>query len=309
MALNTKDYEVENLGSGVIVFKNVIDIDHDFLIPYIAKLQEKVVAEDFTIIHDDSGNAIYAINRSGHRFELDKINDVNRIMGFATEDKASDVYKFFENCEEEVYQCLIRYVDHFPLILGSLWWKEQGHVVAYKVSYGMGYHSDNDVNYQPGAIPDLQLATRHVVGCILYLNDSVDSVDDITKYEFVGGELDFKYLNITYKPKSGDIVFFPSNYMASHQVKEIQHGARYAYISYFSQGSPDVVHGINPADSLPLIMSGQVWIPELFDDYKNYITNKYGDDTRHSSSPFSRFADSNGTQEEVLREKAKNGIQ
>jgi hypothetical protein len=306
---STKDYEIENLGSGVLVFKNVIDIDHDFLIPYIAKLQEKVVTEDFTIIHDDSGVALYAVNRSGHRFELDKINDVNRIMGFATTDKDSDTYKFFERCEEEVYQCLIRYVEHFPLILGSLWWKEQGHVVAYKVSHGMGYHSDNDVNYQPGAIPDLQLATRHVVGCILYFNDSVDSVEDIKKHEFVGGELDFKYLDICYKPKSGDIVFFPSNYMAVHEVKEIKHGARYAYISYFSHGSPDVAHGINPADSLPLVMSGQVWIPQLFDDYKNYIAKKYGNNLHnHLTEPFDRVGTSSGTQEEVMREKSKNGV-
>jgi hypothetical protein len=175
----------------------------------------------------------------------------------------------------------------------------------------MGFHSDNDVNYQPGAVPDLQLATRHVVGCIVYFNDSVESVDEIQKYEYVGGELDFNYLNVCYKPKAGDIVFFPSNYMASHKVKDVKDGARYAYISYFSQGSPDVERGINPADSLPLVMSGQVWIPQLFNDYKQYLTEKYGNtlpNYSHLTLPFARVADSSGTQAEVLREKAKHEV-
>jgi hypothetical protein len=304
-------YEPEHLGGGVIVFRNVIDVDQDFLIPYIAELHKKVVTEDFTIIHNDNGKAMYAVNRSGHRYEIESINEVNRIMGFATEDTESSTYKFFEKCEAEMYQCLLRYIEQYPLVLPSLWWKEQGHVVAYSPNGAMGFHSDNDVNYQPGAVPDQQLATRHVVGCILYFNDSVDSTEDIKKYEYVGGELDFRYLDVCYKPKTGDIVFFPSNYMASHKVKDVKDGARYAYISYFSHGSPDSDHGINPAKSLPKIMSGQVWIPELFNDYKQYITDKYGStltEHGHLTLPFARFANSSGTKEEVLREKSKHKI-
>ena len=117
-------YEFENLGSGVVVFKNIIDVDQDFLIPYLAELHKKVVEEDFTIIHNENGEALYAVNRSGHRYELSTINDVNRIMGFATEDQESKEYKFFQNCESEIYQCLIRYVEQYPLVLPSLWWKE-----------------------------------------------------------------------------------------------------------------------------------------------------------------------------------------
>ena len=118
-------YEAEHLGSGVVVFRKVIEVDQDFLIPYIAELHKKVVAEDFTIIHDDDGKAIYAINRSGHRYNIETINDVNRIMGFATEDKESDAYKFFYKCESEIYQCLLRYVEQYPLVLPSLWWSPE----------------------------------------------------------------------------------------------------------------------------------------------------------------------------------------
>ena len=302
-------YEPEHLGSGVIVFKNIIDIDHAFLIPYLAELHKKVVSEDFTIIHDDSGTPLYAINRSGHRYELERINQVNRIMGFATSDTNSKTYKFFEGCESAIYQCLLRYIEQYPMVLPSIWWKEQGHVVAYSPNSAMGYHSDNDINYQPGAVPDFQVATRHVVGCVLYFNDSVDSTEDLKPYTYVGGELDFKYLNITYKPRSGDVIFFPSNYMATHEVKDITGGPRYAYISYFSHGSPDIARGINPAERMDLLMSSQVWIPELFADYKAYLTTKYGDalyNHPHLTLPLDRINTSNGTQEEVLREKNRH---
>jgi hypothetical protein len=304
-------YEAEHLGSGVVVFRKVVEVDQDFLIPYIAELHKKVVAEDFTIIHDDDGKAIYAINRSGHRYDIETINDVNRIMGFATEDKESVAYKFFNKCESEIYQCLLRYVEQYPLVLPSLWWREQGHIVAYSPHSSMGFHSDNDVNYQPDAIPDFQLATRHVVGCIIYLNDSVKTNEEITKYEYTGGELDFKYLDIQYEPKTGDIIFFPSNYMASHKVRDITSGSRYAYISYFSHGSQDAERGISPGPKTDKIISTQVWMPEIFDDYKKYISEKYGNELHNYPDltlPFSRFANSSGTKDEVLNEKSRNQI-
>jgi len=301
-----------SLGSGVVVFKNVLEIDKDFLIPYLSDLREKIIYEDFTIIHDENGKELHAVNRSGHRYEIERIRHVNRIMGFATEDTESSVYKFFEECENRIYQCLLRYIEKYPMVLPSIWWKEQGHVVAYSQGSAMGYHSDNDVNYQPGAVPDLQLATRHVLGCIMYFNDSVDSEKEVVSHEYVGGELNFAYLDICYKPQSGDIIFFPSNYMATHEVKDVLHGSRYAYISYFSHGSSDISRGIGPAEHLNKVSSGQVWIPQVFSDYKAYLQEKYGSDLPkhpHLTLPLDRINTSSGTTEEKLKEKARNDLQ
>jgi hypothetical protein len=175
----------------------------------------------------------------------------------------------------------------------------------------MGFHSDNDVNYQPGAIPDMQVATRHVLGSIIYFNDSVDSLKEISKHEYIGGELEFLYLGISYKPKSGDLIMFPSNYMGTHRVAPCSGGSRYAYVSYFSHGSPDIERGINPAESLPKIMSGQIWIPEIFNDYAKHIEKKYGADLINRPEltlPLKRQSTSDGTTKEVLREKRKNDL-
>lgn len=304
--------DIENLGGGVLVFRNVVEIDHDFLLPYLAELHKEVVHKDFTIIHDDDGEPLYAINRSGHRYPLDDIYRVNRIMDFAPDDTSSEKYKFFNTCENAVYSCLIRYVEKFPMVLPSLWWRTQGHIVAYRSGSDMGYHSDNDVNYFPGAVPDMQVAIRHVIGAILYLNDSVDSIEEIGEYGYLGGELEFPYIGVTYKPKSGDIIMFPSNYMGTHRVKECQGNPRYAYISYFSHGSEDEKRGVSPSEKTQKIQSSQVWIPEIFADYQKYLDSKYGDrvnDQHFLTLPLTRIYRSNGTTEEVMREKSKNDLQ
>jgi hypothetical protein len=304
--------EIENLGGGVLVFKSMVDIDHESLMPYLAELHEKAVHEDFTIIHDDDGKELYAINRSGHRYPLKDIFRVNRIMNFAPDDVEDDKYKFFNSCEEAIYSSLIRYVEQFPTVLPSLWWKTQGHIVAYRSGSDMGFHSDNDINYQPDAIPDMQVAIRHVVGAILYFNDSVDSIDNIGEFGYVGGEIEFPYLGVTYKPKSGDIIMFPSNYMGTHRVKRCDGNSRYAYIAYFSHGSEDIARGVSPSAKTGKLLSSQVWMPEIFKDYKEYIKEKYGDflDYEHLLTlPLNRIHKSNGTIEEVIKEKNKNDLQ
>lgn len=303
--------EPVDLGGGVLLFRKVVDIDQDFVIPYLADLHDKTVSEEFTIIKDKEGKELYGINRSGHRYLIEDIHKVNRIMGFATDDENSKYHKFFTACEDTIYACLLRYIERFPMVLPSLWWKTQGHVAAYRSGSEMGLHSDNDVNYQPNAVPDMQVATRHVIGAILYLNDSVDIKDQIGKYEYTGGELVFHYLNIEYKPKAGDIVMFPSNYMGTHKVKQCYGNSRYAYIAYFSQGSPDEKRGISPIGESTKILSTQVWIPEVFSDFSKYIQEKYGNDlVNHPllTLPLNRINNSSGTIDEVLAERSKNDL-
>jgi hypothetical protein len=304
-----KNIEAEELGTGVILFKNVIDIDQDLIIPYLFSLKEKAVQEDYTIIYSDQNEPLYAINRSGHRYDIEDIDkSCSHIMHFADQ-QGSSYYNFFEQCENIIYQCLLRYIEKFPMAAPCLWWKTQGHVVAYSPGSNFGLHADNDVNYQPGAIPDQQLATRNVVGALIYFNDSVDELSDIKKYEYVGGEIVFPYLNVVYKPKAGDLIMFPSNFLAAHEVKDCLGGSRYGYVGYFAQGSSDESKGINIRDKKSVIDSGQVWIPELFDDYFKYLNKKYGDSLSkypELTRPIKRSNTSNGTTQEVEKERSKN---
>lgn len=106
---------------------------------------------------------------------------------------------------------------------------------------------------------------------------------------------------------------FPSNYLATHEVFPCQDGYRYGYVGYFAQGSPDEERGIHIRDKSDVVDSGQVWMPELFDDYIEYVTSKYGNDTDKISTLLrasGRISTSNNTKQEVEKERNKqNEIQ
>ena len=266
-----------DLGMGIVLFKDVVPVKKFSYINYIEKLKNEAIKKDYTIIYNEDKKPLYAINRSGHRYSLDDINkSASHIMDFVSRETPKEIIELFSLCEEAMNEALLRYIEIFTLILPSIWWRTQGHILAYGPGSSMGLHSDNDVNYQPGFEPDLQLATRNVVGIIIYLNSSVDDEDLLQDNDYLGGEIEFVYAGVKYKPKAGDILMFPSNYLGSHMIHECTKGNRYAYIGYYCQGSADPDRGINIANtSVPIGSQGQIWMKELVDDYIDYIENKY----------------------------------
>jgi len=274
-----------NYGMGIVCFPNSIKVDQDLIIPYLSALKQKVIREDYTIVEEDNGIP-YAVNRSGHKYNIRDIEiSASHIMNFINEQSPKELAIFFANCEKVMYQKLLEYIELFPMILRNIWWKTLGHVLAYSPGSDMGIHNDNDVNYQFKEEPDLQLATRNVVGSIIYLNSSVSTKEDIKKYEYNNGEIYFPYADVKYTPKSGDLLMFPSNYLGTHQIQKCINGHRYAYIGYFAQGSSHPERGINIIEEeLPAGSQGQIWMKNLREDYLNYIIKKY--DISNSNQKF-----------------------
>jgi predicted 2-oxoglutarate/Fe(II)-dependent dioxygenase YbiX len=75
-------------------------------------------------------------------------------------------------------------------------------------------------------------------GAVIYLND-----------DYEGGEIYFPDHNLDFKPSAGTLVFFPSNTMYIHGVREITKGTRYTTPSF--------------------------WIPTKYKIFENEIRNKY----------------------------------
>lgn len=59
------------------------------------------------------------------------------------------------------------------------------------------------------------------ISLLIYLRD-----------DFEGGELHFKRLNYSLKPKAGMLVWFPSDVRFEHMAKPVTHGNRLAIISW-----------------------------------------------------------------------------
>ena len=95
------------------------------------------------------------------------------------------------------------------------------------------YNNKSEFNYHYDDIvgeifPQWFVRRRNILTCNVYLND-----DD----EYEGGDLHFASCNLTLKPKIGDVVISPSNWMFFHKVTEVTSGVRYSGTYWYYYGS------------------------------------------------------------------------
>jgi hypothetical protein len=263
---------MKELTPGIMLFEKTIKHDVDIL-NFLNDITEKELKKNYSLETSIKDNKQYFVNASGHRFLKEDIEkNCVRLSAYFQYEDSSKACSYFLNCEKLTYFCLLEYIEKYPMLLPCIWWKTKGHPLVYKSGSMQGLHCDNDINYMPNHEPMQQLGSRHVLASITYLNE-----------DYVGGEIVFPYLGIKYKPKSGDTLMFPSNFMYSHQVKDITSGTRYAYLQYFGQGSSDTKYGISIADDDEHVFTGQVWLKNIFSDYKKFIVSRHDN---QNSGPF-----------------------
>jgi hypothetical protein len=90
---------------------------------------------------------------------------------------------------------------------------------------------------------------------------------------------------------------------------ECQEGERYAYVGYFSQGSNHVEKGVNIRQSSNVMDSGQVWMPNIVDDYLDQIEKKYTKDDEQKIYLLTEAAKRTLTSNNTNKEIKKNDIQ
>jgi hypothetical protein len=262
------DVDAKHLGGGVVLFENAITFDSEWACSFAEKQVSRERSEMYTEAIDPETGAILFLNRSGYYFDADGVNEMprraSRIHG--VEDEEIKTFLHFIEKSKDLY--LLKYFVLFPLAYKNVWWKVKGHIVSYSVEHGgtfLGQHSDTSADYTYGMPePSDQIATRNTISCIVYLNE-----------DFSGGEHYFNYLDIEYKPKTGDIMMFPSNYIAAHEVKPVTSGNRYTYLGWYSHGSPNVELNeviIDPIENPQIAnLSTNVYMPNLRKDFKNYL--------------------------------------
>lgn len=278
------------LAPGIVLFPNT-DINSAGIIELFNELKEGALQENYNFIKNEFGKIIYGINRSGHRIPAEDIDKTCLRLSNILSHRNHNLEYIFE-LEKILYTILLKYIEIYPQVLPCLWWKTKGHGLIYSNDSCLGLHSDNDINYMPGAEPDYQLGIRHVLTSICYFNSS--------GFDYVGGEIKFPYYNITYSPKKGDILFFPSNFLAAHEVNPVIGGNRYCYLEYYGHGSSDPSRGVNISENSDNLTSGQVWLSNLPQDYKKYIIDKYGQaNLGEFLRPIRNNYSSNNTKEEL----------
>jgi len=274
-------YHVEVIGPGILVFRNVLKFDRDPVFDYLDEMASISHHHRWEYIEAEDGEK-YGINEDGFRYRPEDIPATPVRILHPIHDQTPDVVRdFFFGMEETIYKCLIRYTDYYPLIVGCLWWRNRGHILRYEGEGVLGAHCDNDTNYKVTEgvryMPRGQMAARQTCGALVYLNDCVDTEQEMDgRNTFMGGHLRFFHLDVDYKPQKGDIVFFPTNYMASHEVDRMTGGVRYSYLSFFGQGSGHAeanIQIVEPQDSIQWCPA--MWMNSIYDDYERYCKSEH----------------------------------
>lgn len=272
-------FECEHLGNGVMVFRNVFNVE-DFVLKHIDETAEEAHKTRWTYVTDEDGTE-YGINEDGFRYRISDVPETPvRLLAPVNRSTPKEVFDYFVNLEDVIYKCLIKYIDYFPLVVGSLWWKTRGHILRYHDKGRLGIHQDCDTNYKVTEgvryMPRGQVALRQTAGALCYFNDCVDSEEEYDGTNFVGGHLQFVHLKIDYKPRKGDIIFFPTNYICAHGVSHMTMGTRYAYLTFFGQGGTDQNVGIQIYETWESKQwCPPVWFDHIYDDYERYCKSEY----------------------------------
>jgi len=64
---------------------------------------------------------------------------------------------------------------------------------------------------------------NRVISYLIYLND-----------DYSGGEIDFKYIGIKFKPKANSMVIFPSNFLFAHEALPVESGEKFAVVNWIT---------------------------------------------------------------------------
>lgn len=241
----------EHLGGGVVLFRNAFSIDWDWMRGFCQETLSKERSMMYTEGVDPITGKSGYINRSGYFFSKESVDEMPWRGSAIHQNTSSEILAVLDHIEDSRDKCLLDYLQLFPLAGKCIWWKIKSHIVAYPKGAFLGMHSDVSTDYEYGKPhPVDQLATRNSVSVVAYLNDCVDTEEELDGTNFTGGHHYFGYLGISYKPVKGDILFFPSNYVAAHEVQTITGGMRYSYLGWYCQGTPNPAVRENVVDPL-----------------------------------------------------------
>jgi hypothetical protein len=119
----------------------------------------------------------------------------------------NDIINVYNTVANAQKTCLREYESNYNIHMKYM---EAINFVKYGADQHFSVHTDHGFSY---------ICT---VSCVTYLND-----------DYSGGELYFPYLDIEWRPESGDSIFFPSTFIYAHSSKPVKSGVKFSAVTMF----------------------------------------------------------------------------
>lgn len=195
---------MDEIGQGIFVYHDVIPTD------CFERLEEVLNSERNSYQYMDAMVG-YGMKMPEYRdcvdfkFKKTDIEHDKSSSGIALQELWQDIY-------DQSLQPVKHYAHHFKT--GELRYWEAMNFIKYNKGQHFQEHHDHGFSY------------NCVVSLVGYPNDN---------YE--GGELYFRLQNLTFKPKAGDLVVFPSNFMYPHRAMPVTNGTKYSIVTMLDYSS------------------------------------------------------------------------
>lgn len=206
--------KINHLGSGIVAFEDLLSeeilsqINLSFIEEKIepqgyAKVKQKTFMEGGHYIPDEDLPTMPVRYIKGIQ-ELPFINIIN----------------------DSMHKAAVEYCKMFPVAAECITDYSGAHFVKYLPKGIMGPHSDVSLGYKPDSVEATStVAIGNTLTASLLLNN-----------DFEGGSIYFNNWDIEVKPKAGSALFYPSNYIGAHEVREVTSGFRWIYLAFYSHG-------------------------------------------------------------------------
>lgn len=146
-----------------------------------------------------------------------------------------DLGEFRSTAEDWIRRAIAEYIA--KAYQRDMEWFEAPALMRYRPGGHFQRHADSEF-YDTERKAWVKINDRDI-SLLLYLND-----------DFEGGLLSFPVFNWTYRPRAGDLLFFPSDSRFQHQAQPVTSGRRYAIVSFMAVAKAPRLHAAAPEGSI-----------------------------------------------------------
>lgn len=201
-----KNYDIktwssfENLGNGIIVYRDVLTKDMEI----IKRIEEN--------LNDSHERYRWMDAFVGYQQLMPEYRDCVDFKFKKTDieqDKSQEslnLQALWQDCYDKQKPAVNHYQKMFNI--GELRYWEAMNFVKYNKGQHFQYHHDHGFSY------------NCTVSLVAYPNDDYEE-----------GGLHFQHQNLLVKPKAGDLYIFPSTYMYSHRAMPVKSGTKYSIVT------------------------------------------------------------------------------